>query len=265
MPDASRSEQGAGPLGRLIPARHVHPSPDQPRHRLGDLDPLVASIRDHGLLQPILVRKLGEKDYQIIAGERRFRAAVRAGLDVIPCIEREATSRERLELALVENLLREDLSPFEEAEACEGLVKDHGHTHASLARELGRSRVSVTESLTLLRIPARIRDLCQAGGIVSRRQLLKVARQADGAAMESAVNLMARGLSVTPKRSPTRKWRRKGPHEVTWTPKGGHVRLRMRFRRSDVGRTEVIATVRAFLKELEEAPEAEPIRPKADN
>ncbi len=255
MPDASRSRREAALPGSLIAARHVHPNPDQPRHHLGDLDPLVASIRDHGLLQPILVRKLGEKDYQIIAGERRFRAAVRAGLDVIPCIEKEATARERLELALVENLLREDLAPFEEAEACAGLVDDHGHTHESLARELGRSRVSVTESLTLLRIPPRIRDLCQAAGIVSRRQLLKVARQSDDAAMEAAARLLARGLSVTPAPSPTKKRRRKGPHEVTWTPKGGHVRLRMRFRRSDVRRSEVIAAVRAFLKELEEAPE----------
>ena len=161
---------------RMIPTAQIHPNPDQPRQRIGALEPLATSIRDQGILQPILVRRLGPKDFQIIAGERRYRAAVLAGLREMPCVEREAEEGDALELALVENLLRDDLSAFEEAAAYEGLIREHGHTHDSLARRVGKGRTSITETLALLNIPEEIREVCQASGIVSRRQLLRVAR-----------------------------------------------------------------------------------------
>ena len=113
-----------GARQRMIPTAQIHPNPDQPRQRIGALDPLATSIRDQGVLQPILVRRLGPKDFQIIAGERRYRAAVLAGLREVPCVEREAGAGEAMELALVENILRDDLSPFEEAAAYEGLIRD---------------------------------------------------------------------------------------------------------------------------------------------
>jgi len=125
------------PVQRSIPTAHIQPNPYQPRHRLGNLAPLVRSVREHGLLQPLLVRRIGAGRFQIIAGERRFRAARMAGLREVPCLERAASRAEILELGLIENLIREDLTPFEEAHAYAALVREHGHTHQSLADRVG--------------------------------------------------------------------------------------------------------------------------------
>ena len=125
----TRSRRAAGPPPDDPHALRSIRIPITPRQRIGALEPLATSIRDQGILQPILVRRLGPKDFQIIAGERRYRAAVLAGLREVPCVEREAEAGDALELALVENLLRDDLSAFEEATAYEGLIREHGHTH----------------------------------------------------------------------------------------------------------------------------------------
>ena len=236
---------------RMVPIRHLHPNPDQPRHRLGNLDSLVDSVRTRGILQPILIRRLGPKDFQIIAGERRYRAAVIAGISEVPCVEREAGKGESLELALVENLLRDDLSPFEEAHAYRGLIRDHGHTHASLARQVGKSRTSVTETLTLLRIPDALRAVCRTRGIRSRRQLLHVARQSDPEAMAAAVERLARGISAPGAARPRKKGSRPRPFVFRYAPRGAPFRLQLTFRRSEVKDAEVIAALRTLLEDLE--------------
>ena len=112
------------------------PNPDQPRQALGDLDELTASIREKGVLEPLLVRRVGSH-YQIIAGERRYRAAVEAGLGELPCVVRETTDAEMMELALVENLQRKDLTPFEEADGLKVLVGSF-RLHARVARREAR-------------------------------------------------------------------------------------------------------------------------------
>ena len=115
---------------------------------MGDLSELMASIAEKGIIEPLVVRQRGER-FQIIAGERRYQAAVQAGLRELPVVIREVDDTEIIELALIENLQRKDLTPFEEAEALHGLAERCGYTHEDLARRLGKSRTSITESLAL--------------------------------------------------------------------------------------------------------------------
>ena len=133
----------------------VHPNPHQPRQRIDDdaLRALAESIRRHGVVQPVVVRPRDAGGYELIAGERRWRAAGLAGLDQIPAIVRDADSPTRLELALVENMLREDLSPIEVAHACATLIEDFGQTHQEVAARLGRSRPAVSNLRAAARAP----------------------------------------------------------------------------------------------------------------
>jgi ParB family chromosome partitioning protein len=135
----------------------VIPNPNQPRKMFepGSLEELAASIRVSGVIQPIIVKQAGP-GYQLIAGERRWRAARQAGLERIPAIVREASDAESLELALVENLLREDLNPMEESEAYRHLLDQFGWTQEQLAQRIGRDRTSIANSLRLLRLPDEI-------------------------------------------------------------------------------------------------------------
>ncbi len=165
---------------RMVPLSRIEPDPDQPRQRLEGLEELTASIRTKGVLEPILARPLppvnlagaGEQRYRIISGERRFRGAQRAGVNEIPLIEMDVSRSEALEIALVENLQRVDLTPFEEADGLSALVEQHGYTHEQVAAALGRSRVSVTESLALLRLPRAVRDRAIALGVSARKSIL---------------------------------------------------------------------------------------------
>jgi ParB family transcriptional regulator, chromosome partitioning protein len=142
----------------------VEPNPHQPRKSFeaSSLDELAASIRSSGVIQPIIVRRIGG-GYQLIAGERRWRAARLAGLDRVPALVREATDAESLELALVENLLREDLNPMEEAEAYRHLLDYFGWTQEQLAQRIGRDRASIANALRLLRLPDEIQADLRGG------------------------------------------------------------------------------------------------------
>ncbi len=175
----------------MVPLSRIEPDPDQPRQQLEGLDELTASIRAKGVLEPILARPLpladsvgtGQRRYRIISGERRFRAARRAGVNEIPLIEMDVSRSEALEIALIENLQRVDLTPFEEAEGLGALVERYGYTHERIASALGRSRVSVTESMALLRLPGAVRDRAVALGVSDRKsillEVLKLASEAD--------------------------------------------------------------------------------------
>ena len=138
-----------------IPLASIRPNPDQPRRRFGEAEmaTLVASIREHGVLQPVLVAETLD-GYQLIAGERRVRAAQAAGLDRIPAVIRVLDDRSRLELALVENLQREDLDPIEAARGFRRLIDDFGFTHEDIAERVGRARSTVANTLRLLDLAA---------------------------------------------------------------------------------------------------------------
>ena len=140
-----------------VPVDQIEVNPNQPRKDLDfkSLGELAASIKTSGVIQPVIVRRQAG-GYQLIAGERRWRAARQAGLERIPAILREATDAQSLELALVENLLREDLNPIEEAEAFQKLLAQFGWTQEELAQRIGRDRSSIANSLRLLRLPEEI-------------------------------------------------------------------------------------------------------------
>ena len=140
-----------------IPISRIQPNPRQPRQRIddADLEALAASIREHGVLQPVLVTETLD-GYQLVAGERRFRASRLAGLERIPAIVRQLADRDQLELALVENLQRQDLGPMEEAQAFRALVDEFGLSHDEIATRIGRARSTVANTLRLLDLDARV-------------------------------------------------------------------------------------------------------------
>lgn len=148
-----------------IPVDQIDVNPRQPRKDFDQaaLDELARSLRSSGMLQPVVVRRALDGRWQLIAGERRWRAARQAGLERIPAVVREATDAESLELALVENLLREDLNPLEEAEAYQQILTEFGWTQEQLAQRVGKDRSTIANSLRLLRLPRAIQDDLRAG------------------------------------------------------------------------------------------------------
>jgi ParB family chromosome partitioning protein len=182
----------AGTLGRrqrtvltLVPLSSVTPNPDQPRKHFAEdaLADLAASIKTRGLLQPIVVRRVSD-GYRLLAGERRFRAAMLAGLDRVPALIRDGD--DDLEVALIENLQREDLSPLEEAEALALLIERHGYSHKEVADLLGKSRPYVSNTLALNKLPESIKaDLHREGQQLSREILMGIARQETPEAAET--------------------------------------------------------------------------------
>ena len=191
---------GVSPAGGLLELEvaSIRPNPKQPRRRFdaAALDALAASITATGLVQPIVVRPLAEGGYEIIAGERRWQAASRAGVVRIPALIRDADDRERLELALVENVVREDLNPVELARAVGALVDDFGQTHGQIAATLGRSRSAVSNLLRLLELPDVVQEMVERGDLSEGHA--RAVLMADGARArrELAERVVADGLSV---------------------------------------------------------------------
>jgi ParB family chromosome partitioning protein len=176
-----------------VPIDLIRPNPRQPRGPLDEqgLTELAESLKAHGLLQPVLVRPVPGSGYELIAGERRWRAARLAGLDRVPAVVRASEDSERLELALIENMAREDLNPVEVARACAALVEELGLTKEDVGKRVGRSRVAISNSIRLLDLPDDVlamlesgelseghgRALLQAPGPLSQRALAREARE----------------------------------------------------------------------------------------
>jgi ParB family transcriptional regulator, chromosome partitioning protein len=165
LPESAAGEE-AGDL-RELPVGLIKPNPKQPRTNFDPeaLAGLVASIESSGVVQPLLVRPLHDGGYELIAGERRWRAARQAGLEKVPAIVRDSEHAERLQVALIENMVREDLNPVEEARACAALVEDLGLSKEELARRVGRSRPAVSNLIRLLDLPDEALELLESGGL----------------------------------------------------------------------------------------------------
>jgi ParB family chromosome partitioning protein len=178
----------------LIPIKYIQPNPRQPRREIqsADLEELAASIREHGIIQPLIVTREGSSEqYVLVAGERRLRAAGMAGLESVPAIVREASDQQRLELALIENLQREDLSPIEAADAYQLLAEEFGLSHDEIAVQVGKSRVAVTNTIRLLKLPENVLKALNDGTISEghARVLLALPNpQAQSAALQTIIN-----------------------------------------------------------------------------
>jgi len=184
-------------LTRLVPIDQLRPGKYQPRHHFdeNELRSLVDSVRERGILQPLLVRKDPDSSsgYEIIAGERRWRAAQLAGLHEVPVLVRSLTDREALEIALIENIQRQDLNPLEEAEGYRRLMEEFAHTQEDLAHAVGKSRSHVANILRLLQLPHPVKILVQSGQLSMGHARALLGAPDPAALAQEVVN---RGLNV---------------------------------------------------------------------
>ncbi len=245
-------------VGRMVPVDKIRPNPDQPRKMLGDLRELTDSIKEKGVLEPLLVRFIPRDDcYHIISGERRYHASRAAGLREVPCIEKIADDAETLELALIENLQRKDLTPFEEADGLQRLAEHFDYTHDDIARKIAKARSSVTETMSLRVIPEALRKLCIDNGIVSKSLLLQIARQPSEKKMVEAIQRIAQaGLTRDEARRERQEEKNAGPRPqpfiFNFHPENEAFKLRIQFRKSNVSRAELIETLHNLIELLEQ-------------
>jgi ParB family chromosome partitioning protein len=181
-----------------ISISEIGPNPFQPRTRFDDeaLRELADSIKSSGVLQPVLVRKIGPGDYQLVAGERRMRAAHLAGLERVPAIVRELDDRSTMEIALIENIQREDLSPIDEARAYQQLIEKVGLTHDQLSERVGKQRSSITNSLRLLALPPEVMDMVSRGTLSAGHARALLGLESAGDQLGAARYISGKGFSV---------------------------------------------------------------------
>jgi ParB family transcriptional regulator, chromosome partitioning protein len=245
------------PVGQFIPIEDIDPNPNQPRQNVGDLSELISSIREKGVLEPILVRRRDSR-FQIVAGERRYRAAMEAGLPEVPCVIKDLSDPELMEVALIENLQRKDLTAFEEADGLKVLAESHGYTHEMMAEKLGKSRTTVTETLTIASMPDRVRELCRLADISSKSVLIQVVRQQTPEKMVSFIDTLQKGGGGTTraearrliKAVPDRKGR---PKHFLFRYKTGRdkgLALTLKFDRSDVSKSDVVSALEELAGEI---------------
>jgi ParB family chromosome partitioning protein len=253
-------ESESGDLGDLreLPVELIRPSPNQPRTSFdeGSLSGLADSIANSGVVQPLLVHPLHDGGYELIAGERRWRAAQKAGLEKVPAIVRDQERAERLQVALIENMVREDLNPVDEARACAALVDDLGLSKEALAKRIGRSRPAVSNLIRLLELPDEALELLERGelseghgkallavrGNDARRRLARAAAANGGSVRETEQRVK---LASQPKARPKRRaasaeeeaalrdaadrFEDALGHEVDVRPKGDQISVEIRF------------------------------------
>lgn len=183
---------------QMMPLYKIEPNPDQPRQDFQpeELQALADSIAQHGVVQPLTVRKLPSGYYQIIAGERRWRAARLAELSEVPVVIMEADDRKTMELALIENLQRQDLNPVEEAQGYRCLMEEYGLTQEETATRVGKSRPAVTNALRLLSLSPKVLDMVRMGALTSGHARAVLSLKSEKQQLDAAQKISALGLSV---------------------------------------------------------------------
>jgi ParB family chromosome partitioning protein len=246
----------------MIPLDKLDPNPEQPRVDFGDLTELTASIAEKGVLEPLLVKpnRLTGR-WMIIAGERRFRSAQKAGLKEVPCVEMEVDDGTIAEIALIENMQRKDLTVWEEADGLLALSERFGYTHDDVARKVGKSRTTVTEAMAIARIPDDVREICKQADINAKSSLLQIVRQPDDDSMISlARKIASQGLN----RNDAREVRRQEmgprvvpeakPYTFKYASPDKDFNLEIKFRASEVADSDVALILRAVADEIDEIP-----------
>jgi len=235
----------------MIPIDKLAPNPSQPRTELGDLTDLVDSIAEKGVLEPLLVRPsdVGGR-FMIIAGERRYRASLQVGLTELPCIELDVDEREVAEICLIENLQRKDLNPFEEADGLKALADRFGYKHEEIAKKIGKSRTSITETLSLASMPQEVRDLCRHADITAKSMLLQVVRQPTAEEMSALVGrITAGGLTRDDaRRAGKTKGKAAKGSLFRYEPAGRGYSVLLKFRKAHAGKAEVEAALKDAMR-----------------
>ena len=253
-------------IGEHIPVDSLIPNPQQPRQMFDAIDELVASIKEVGILEPLLVRRTPQ-GFQIVSGERRYRAGVEVGLEQMPCIVLDVDEAQVLTIALIENLQRQDLSPFEEAEGLRALVDRFAYTHEEVARKIGKSRTSVTEMLSLADIPAALRERLEAAGVATKSILLEVARIEDADEQTALVDLiveqgltrdqlraMRRGEEAEPEAVAEPAAPKEPPGRRITYRSGTGITLTLYLNRDEITVPEIQQTLREAIEELDHPP-----------
>jgi ParB family chromosome partitioning protein len=253
------SGQQPVPIGRLIALDLLDPNPAQPRVEIGDLTELTASIKEKGVLEPLLVKPSPMTGrWMIIAGERRWRASKVVGLREVPCIELDVDERAVAEIALIENMQRKDLTAWEEADGLAALCEKFGYTHEDVAKKVGKSRTTVTEALSIASLPEVIREECRRADINAKSTLLELARQPDDASIKQLLNeITNKGLS----REGVRRARREKTGEkikrvssvFKYESSVGAFKVEVSFGREEVKDEEIVDALRETLDSFKTA------------
>ncbi|MGB9764606.1 MAG: ParB/RepB/Spo0J family partition protein [Candidatus Saccharicenans sp.] len=250
----------SAPRVRLISIDRIDPNPRQARNELGNLQELMESIKSKGVLEPILVRPKGDR-FEIIAGERRYLASKNIGLKEIPCIEMTVEDQEAMEISLIENLQRKDLDIFEEADGLKALMTLYGYSHQQIAEKIGKARSTITEIISISRIPESLRIKLKEAGINSRSTIIEISKIENLENMSKLVDkIIENRLTRTDTRDLTKLFKEKESANEKIKPKffvfnyipkdNKSYKLRIEFKKQVVSRQELINILEEIIENL---------------
>lgn len=254
------SARSLGPRIRMIPIEKIDPNPHQARMELGNIQELQDSIKSKGILEPILVRSKGSR-FEIIAGERRFIASKNIGLKELPCIDMDVEDNEAMEIALIENLQRKDLDIFEEADGLQALADLHNYHHQDISEKIGKARSTITEILTIARIPQKVRDLIKESGVFSRTTIIEIAKQkSEDDMLKLAREIVDRRLTREDTRDLAKylkgKTKKQKYYVYNFVPEDtDRFRLRLEFKKQQITKQEIIAVLKEIIEQIQKKEE----------
>ncbi|MCX6567488.1 MAG: ParB/RepB/Spo0J family partition protein [Candidatus Aminicenantes bacterium] len=249
------SARSLGPRLRMIPVEKIDPNPHQARCELGNIEELQDSIKSKGILEPILVRAKGSR-FEIIAGERRFIASKNIGLKELPCIDMDVEDNEAMEIALIENLQRKDLDIFEEADGLQALADIHQYHHQQISDKIGKARSTITEILSIAKIPMNVRDIIRETGVFSRTTIIEIAKQKSNEDMlKLAREIVDRRLTREDTRDLSKylkgKTKKLKYYVYNFIPNDtDKFRLRLEFKKQTITKQEIIAVLQEIIDQI---------------
>jgi ParB family transcriptional regulator, chromosome partitioning protein len=237
------------PVIRNIPVEKIIANQMQPRRDMGDLLELTDSIRENGIIEPVIVRPR-DGNFEIIAGERRYRAAKEAGLHEIPCIEHDVPDNEALEISIIENIQRKDLNVFEQAQSIRSLAEIYGYTHEEIAKKIGKSRVTVSELARITDLPEEIKQKCQELGIDSKTFLLELTKMEEVEKMEEILHQYGKKPFS---RDEIKQQRKVGPQKTfkfNFVSDDKNIKINFHFKQESVDKENVIAILQKLIQDI---------------